>query len=526
MTKEFKNLQSEQLPNDGSWHWSKLVNEANDRLNKIGKHGKRAKIKVTPKPGKPISAQFSLPEIGQKSYGLNLQLNQKNLIKAEETCSLITGQLVAGTFTMDWFYSIVGKSKKVTKPEKPLTCGEMLKQYKTHYLRQKKDKKSPDRNWKKSYKHIEKTFLKNKDSVISLKIIKETIECTENNTPSRTTYLNGLANLLKHFDNNEFKQVIKRYKTENNPKPQKKYIPTDSEIMYVYQTEFEPKPNCPKKYRYRYAQWQFLYTLLATYGLRIHEAWNIKNWDKPVYLKAGDWVVIADDSEDINNEGEDGKYTYQQIKQDEVIPAILDPDNKDYLLCIGHETKTGYRVAFPMSPNGIGRDCNWIQQFNLIQSMNLPDIKEPLKEASNGNRNCTNITTQWFNPPGNYKKNKHNNALDNSTLRYGFTAHALRHAYNIRGHKLGVTQKMLADSLGHGLQMNSNNYLKHEQTSSKIQGIKREISNQIQAKSKLQELEQENKYFKAENKHLKAENEKLRTKLAMYEAIEQARKNN
>ena len=85
---------------------------------------------------------------------------------------------------------------------------------------------------------------------------------------------------------------------------------------------------------------------------------------------------------------------------------------------------------------------------------------------------------------------------------------------------------MLADSLGHGLQMNSNNYLKHEQTSSKIQGIKREISNQIQAKSKLQELEQENKYFKAENKHLKAENEKLRTKLAMYEAIEQARKNN
>ncbi len=84
MSQELKNLPSEQLPNDDGWHWDRLVNEANERLGKIGKHGKRAKIKVTPKPGKPISAQFSLPGIGQKSYGLNLQLNKKNLIKAND----------------------------------------------------------------------------------------------------------------------------------------------------------------------------------------------------------------------------------------------------------------------------------------------------------------------------------------------------------------------------------------------------------------------------------------------------------
>jgi len=109
MTKELQNLPSEQIPHDGGWHWHRLVNEANDRLGKIGKHGKRAKIKVIPKPGKPISAQFSLPGQGQKSYGLNLQLDKKNLIRAEEMCSLITSQLVAGTVTEDWFYSVVGK---------------------------------------------------------------------------------------------------------------------------------------------------------------------------------------------------------------------------------------------------------------------------------------------------------------------------------------------------------------------------------------------------------------------------------
>ncbi len=83
MNNQPKNLVvSEQLPNDGGWHWDRLVTEANHRLSQIGKHGKRAKIKVTPKPGKPISAQFSLPSLGQKSYGLDLPLNRNNLVKA------------------------------------------------------------------------------------------------------------------------------------------------------------------------------------------------------------------------------------------------------------------------------------------------------------------------------------------------------------------------------------------------------------------------------------------------------------
>ena len=82
MNKELKNLPSEQIPNDGGWHWNRLIQEANDRLGKIGKHGKRAKIKVIPRPGKPISAQFSLNR-QQKQYGLDLSLNRNNLVKAE-----------------------------------------------------------------------------------------------------------------------------------------------------------------------------------------------------------------------------------------------------------------------------------------------------------------------------------------------------------------------------------------------------------------------------------------------------------
>ncbi len=238
-----------------------MIDEANERLGKIGKHGKRAKIKVTPKPGKPISAQFSLPGIGQKSYGLNLQLNKNNLIKAKELCGLITGQLVAGRFTMDWFYSLVGKVEKVTKPEKPLTCGEMLEEYKKYYFKQRKNNKSPNGSWVNYYKHIEKTFLKYEKQVISLKIVREAIECTENNTFNRVNHLCGIVNLLKYFDNNDYKSIIKKYKSENKPKPKDKYIPTDSEIYQVYQTCFTIHSYCRKDYRHRYSNFYIVYWL-------------------------------------------------------------------------------------------------------------------------------------------------------------------------------------------------------------------------------------------------------------------------
>ena len=489
-----KRLFTEQLPNDGGWHWDRLVKEANERLNRIGKHGKRAKIKVIPRPGNPISAQFSLPGQGQKSYGLDLSLSKNNLVKAEECCQLITTQLVAGTFTEDWFYSLLGKEQKTSQkqqPEKMLTGKEMLERYKAHYFRQRKKDKDPNATWRNGY-HYTEVVLNQTHKPISLQIIREIIEQTENHTPNRTHHLNGLANLLKFFNNDEFKPTIKRYKAENNPKPQKKPIPDDREVMNIYNFGFDITRNCPKKYRYRYSQWQFLYSLLAIYGIRVHEAWNIKNWDKPVTLKNGDWLAIADDSEGIDNEDEQGKYVYQQFQgQSITVPAILAPENEHYFLCIGHETKTGYRMAFPVSPHG----HNWIEEFNLLQPLNLPDLSNPLEKYNSNSYCCTISSAIWF-------KKK----------RYGFTPHALRHAYNIRGHKLGINQKTLADSLGHSLQMNSNNYLKHEGDRSKLRGMIQAVTGDKAKRNRIEILE-------GEIEQLKAENEKLRTKLAMYEAI-------
>ncbi len=388
----------------------------------------------------------------------------------------------------------------------------MLKEYKAYYFKQRKNNKNPDGSWGNYYNHIEKTFLKYEKQVISLKIVREVIECTENNTANRRNHLCGIVSLLKYFDNNDYKSIIKKYKSENKPKPKDKHISTDSEIYQVYQTGFTINPNCRKDYRYRYAQWQFLYSLLAIYGLRVHEAWNIKNWDKPVMLKAGEWVGIAD-LNDAKSEDEEGKYTYHQIDKKRVVPAIIDPKNKDYLLCIGHETKTGYRVAIPISPSGIGRNCEWIREFNLVQSMNLPDIDNPLIHIKNtSTRKCTSATARWFN--------------NKSTLRYGFTAHALCHAYNLRAHKLGVTPKMIADSLGHGMDINLKTYTRHEGIDSKIEGFQQEVNKEVGKQTEVQKLQnqlaesqKQVAYQQDKIKHLESENNELKTRLRMYEAI-------
>ena len=423
-------------------------------------------------------------------------MNRNNLIKAEEYCTLITSHLVAGTFTEDWLNSLIGKESRneATPRELVLTCQQMLEQYKEHYFKQRKNDKNPAHGWKIQYLHTEKT-LSQYDLPITLKIVREIIDCTENDSTNRTHHLNGLVNLFKHFDNTEFKNIVKRYKAENNPKNKIKHIPDNYEIMNVYDYGFRVHLKCPKGHRYRYEQWQFLYGLLATYGIRVHEAWNIKNWNYPVTLKDGDWLTTDSNSSDLDDNDNNNIYTWQQYRgSTTTIPAIVDPTNTNYLLCIGHETKTGYRVAFPLSPNG----HNWVKEFNLIQPLNLPDIDDPLGYAGKNQDNCRKcsfLTGNWFR-----KKD------------YGFTPHALRHAYNIRGHKLGVNQKVLCDSLGHGLQMNSFTYLKHEGDNSKLQGI-------LEAVSKDKDKRNEIETLLAKVKQLELENEKLRTELAMLKAI-------
>lgn len=490
-------LVSEQLPNDGSYHIDRLVKEANNRLKQTGRQGKRATI-VTKKTS--LTLQFTLHDgngNSQKNVGLGaIPVSAKGIEKAEEIATLVTGQLLAGTFTWDWFYQLIGKD--TSEKSKQLTCKEMLEQFKKHYFKQRKNNKYPEKSWYERCRRLEEV-ISELNKPLSLALIREVIEGTENNTEGRTRTISGLVEFLRYFDNNDYKNVIKEYKKSNNPKRKKRSVPSDKKIAEIYQSGFTPYHN-KLNYIDRFKQWQFLYGLLATYGLRIHEAWSIANWNEPVILKDGDWITV--------DVGDGDSIELEKQPDNLIIPAIRDPNNKHHILCIKHDTKTGYRMAMPISPDG----HDWIEEFNLLQSLNLPEIENPLKKTGEdglGSFRCTEKTTAWF------KKKQ-----------YGFTPHDLRHAYNHRGHHLGVNPKSLADSLGHSLTMNTTGYLRHMSDVVKLQGMKEAMHKE---QNKRSELDLANERIKELEAKLEAAENKMKryeAELRMYQTLAESQSKN
>ena len=479
-----KNLISEQLPKDGSFQMYEILDAANERLGRLGKHGKRCKLKRT---GNKVVLQFSF-QGKQKQKSSDWSFSKQGIVEAEKIAARVTDWLTANQFSMEWLDSLLGKSKS-TEEKKQLTCAEMITEYKEYWFRENKKLKNCEKSWYCRFRYIENIFSQINAS-ISLETIKQVIEATEKDSQTRTFTIQALKLILEYFSIEDFEKKINQYKTKNKPKKKTKHIPNDGEIISVYNLGFIPDIRCSKKYLRSYSQWKFLYGLLATYGLRIHEAWNIANWDKPVILKDEDWIEVSLEDE-TGNENNFGKY-YKG--KDEVIPAIKDPNNKLHILAIKHDTKTGYRMAMPLSP--IGHD--WLKEFNLIGEFNLPNLKNPLLASGKNKRgsyNCALGACRWF-----------------IRHEYGFTPHALRHAYNHRAHQQGVNPKTIADSLGHSMQMNSTVYLNSMPSSRKMQMMKKEIQDFKDKQSEVEKLREE-------IKHLKAENERLRTELKMYEAI-------
>lgn len=463
---------------DGGYYLNSYLKQANQRLGKLGKRGKRAKLK---KSGNNLAVQFSF-DGEQQQKGINLRLTKKNLVEGEKIAAMITNQLVVNQFTWQWFNSLIGKNSKSVL-DSNLDCIQLITDYKTHFFKENKSLKSLENSWSNSSSKIEQILATKKES-LSNKIIREIIDSTENNTVTRRLTLNGLLNFLAYVGTSEYDPLIDRYKKNNKPKQKIKNIPSDIQIMSIYNEGFKIPTTGTPKYRYRCQQWQFLYSLLAVYGLRVHEAWNIANWDTEVVFDKGDWIVFDDNENEISvqNQGEL-----------QIIPAILNPKNDKHILCIKHDTKTGYRMVIPISPS----DRNWIQEFDLLQPMNLPDLKNPLRRTGKkkASYQCTNDTGRWF-----------------RTRKYGFSPHCLRYAYNHRAHNLGFNPKDIANSLGHTLTTNQTIYLRNESFYEKYKTLVLAVEKEQLRKNTTEQIE-------FENKRLREENERLKTLLKMHQAI-------
>ena len=464
---------------DGGYYIGSLVKAFNLELDQIGDYGHRAKICLK---GNAVCLRFNFPDgngSDQKVRGLGkIPKSVTGIEEAKKIARYVTLKLSDGEFSWSWFNDLIGKPNKVASSD--LNPKDVIALYKDWYFKEKKACKQPEQNWYSSYSKIEALW-SDKKGKIDRVLIEETIAATENNTATRRIILNALSCILSFLEIDKFNALIAKYKSRNTVKKKRKKVPSDLEIREVFHNGFEIRSDTTNKAVGRLQQWQFLYGLLAVYGLRVHEAWHIKNWDKPVILDKDDWVDVSewDDSKKI-----------ESYKNGTMIPAILDPLNEHHLLAIGNSTKTGYRLAFPLSPSGE----NWVTEFGLINKFNIPIIKDPLNNSNpyRSPYNCSQFTASWF-----------------RRRKYGFTPHSLRHAYNHRGQRLGINLKVLASSLGHTLQTNLAAYTNTINIESKPQDMIAEINKKDRKQSELEKLTLENKKLKLDNQQLRLEVKRL-----------------
>lgn len=219
-------LISEGLPSDGSFQLHKILNAVNKRLGELGKYGKRAKLKQS---GDSISLQFSL-QGEQKQKGCGCSFSKDGIKEAEKIAGLVTGQLSANTFTWEWFDSLIGK--KVDIQEEKKSCKELITEYKTHWFKENKKLKNPTVCWLARFRHIEKVMAQT-DSELSLSIIKQIIEKTENNSNARIYVLQALKAFLEYFNISEYNNSIQSYKAKNKPSAKKRNVPSDSQGYFI-----------------------------------------------------------------------------------------------------------------------------------------------------------------------------------------------------------------------------------------------------------------------------------------------------
>ena len=459
----------------------KQMKQLNNNLKK--QYGKRGicTIGVTPSIKNPSAFVLLLPQLAENKQkrislmkrGHNTGYSLAGLHSAHSLAYTICTKLRDGSFTQEWMEKYLNN---ITEQEEK-TTEKWIEEYIEAWWKKpiKKDGKQTKKS-KKDERQINaadfllKTFsLLPQDKPLGKKEIEEALKNIPDNQIGRDK-VDALNQLLLFADFHECKTLIatKREQAIAGVKPRSKYVPTDDEIIKTYNEGYCLKRRNGTKKGGKHLEGvlrqRWLFGLLATYGIRIHEAWMGMNWTNSVAIKAGEFVEV-----DVEDENEEYAIATSQKFQGKIIPAFFAPDNPQPLLVI-KGGKTGKRIAMPLSPKG----QNWVSLFGLKEPgrIYLPRIKDPLKlfKTKRGSQlRCSRGVCDFF-----------RTCIRWDLLDFRFTAHKLRHAYTHRGRLIGVNHQVLALSQGHLPTTADMVYARHfaeERTLEAIQAAQEQIAN-------------------------------------------------
>ena len=231
----------------------KLLKSVNRRLKEsnagivIFRRGKKLSLRgmLPPKPGNNKSSP------SQQTISLGIFCNCAGIRTAEKEAQKLSSLLALNQF--DW--NVWLKSDRSLTDE---TVGYWVKSFEQNYFNRRERNQKSETTWKVEYAAMFKRLpLEEK---LSARVLLDMIFSTKPDTRQRKRAVMVGTALAKFA---EIDIDLKSYQGTYNPnKAAKRDIPTDKQIAQWHEKIVNPR-------------WQFVYGLIAAYGLRNHEVFNL-----------------------------------------------------------------------------------------------------------------------------------------------------------------------------------------------------------------------------------------------------------
>ena len=256
------------------------VNQANLALSLD-----KVKIKLKLTSAKSIALQGTFPckpgdagknNSSKKQYTISLGFVANDIGVKTAIAKARELDLLLITNQFEWTEELLGnyrrntESKQDIKPKKLIK--DLIQEYKDEFWKTHEQNRQGLRTWESHYlRHLKKLPA---DASLSLGALEQALKTTKPRTSSRfylTWQLKKFCNFCKFDDN----QLIDSYVT-SLPSPKIRRIPDDEEIIRGFSQIGVPlSPYVSKDNVVLPEEWQWIYGMLATYGLRPHELFAI-----------------------------------------------------------------------------------------------------------------------------------------------------------------------------------------------------------------------------------------------------------
>lgn len=342
----------------------------------------------------------------------NCNMTIEGLAYTREICLIVNRQLRIGAFSEEWYEREINKNRN-TRLEL-FTIGQVLKTFEPIWVKQHARSHSTNRQKQRSlaihrdiFNRLVRKSKISQNARFDEIAIKKLMSVYEEGTYGLFAARQTLSTICK---------VLKIEYTFDRigirPKPKQRVIPTDAEIIEMWNSfdRFESNQHANK-----WKEYKWLFGLQATYGLRPQELWAI-DWKWSLNPVNKGW-----------------------IKLDQTLTDGL---------------KTGDRHIPPLHQD-------WIELFDLHNLKYPYDHMTNIKKAARGIGEYLAAHKIGFDRNGKFNR---------------VVAYDLRHAYAIRGHRLGITPSTMSKVMGHDLATHMKHYHRWIEVEAIMEAFDRELA--------------------------------------------------